>query len=56
MDPQFSMLLSQENSRQESSYVRHLFRFNSKPNKFEERVDFLKWDGEVCRDQELGTL
>ena len=33
-----------------------LFRFKAKPGKFKELVDFLKWDGEVCRDQEPGTL
>jgi len=33
-----------------------LFRFKAKPEKFHELVAFLKWDGEVCRDQEPGTL
>jgi alkylhydroperoxidase/carboxymuconolactone decarboxylase family protein YurZ len=33
-----------------------LFRYKAKPEKFEELLDFLKRDGEVCRDQEPGTL
>jgi quinol monooxygenase YgiN len=33
-----------------------LFRIEAKPGKYQELVEFLKWDGEVCRDQEPGTL
>jgi quinol monooxygenase YgiN len=33
-----------------------LFRVEAKPGKHQELIDFLKWDGEVCRDQEPGTL
>jgi len=33
-----------------------LFRFKAKPGKRQALIDFLKWDGEVCRDQEPGTL
>ncbi len=33
-----------------------LFRFKAKPEKFQELVDFFKENGEVCRDQEPGTL
>ncbi|SEM07341.1 autoinducer 2-degrading protein [Syntrophus gentianae] len=33
-----------------------LFRIEAKPGKYQELVDFMKWDGEVCRDQEPGTL
>jgi quinol monooxygenase YgiN len=33
-----------------------LFRVEAKPGKYHELVDFLMWDGEVCRDQEPGTL
>jgi autoinducer 2-degrading protein len=33
-----------------------LFRIEAKPGKYQELFDFLTWDGEVCRDQEPGTL
>ena len=33
-----------------------LFKFKPKPGKRQELLDFLKWDAEVCRDQEPGTL
>ena len=33
-----------------------LFRVEAKPGKHQELLDFLQWDGEVCRDQEPGTL
>jgi len=33
-----------------------LFRIEAKSGKYQELVNFLKWDGEVCKDQEPGTL
>jgi quinol monooxygenase YgiN len=33
-----------------------LFRVEAKPGKYQELVDFLTWDAEVCRDEEPGTL
>ena len=33
-----------------------LFRLHLKPNKKSELIEFLKWDGEVARDTEPGTL
>jgi (4S)-4-hydroxy-5-phosphonooxypentane-2,3-dione isomerase len=33
-----------------------LFRIEAKPGKRQELVDFLRWDSEVGRDQEPGTL
>ncbi|MDR4498752.1 MAG: ester cyclase [Candidatus Scalindua sp.] len=33
-----------------------LFRVKAKPGKYQELIDFLNWDGDVCRDLELGTL
>ena len=33
-----------------------VFRVEAKPGKFQELVDFLTWDAEVCRDEEPGTL
>jgi quinol monooxygenase YgiN len=33
-----------------------LFRVEAKPGKYQELIDFLKWNGEVCRDHEPGTL
>ena len=33
-----------------------LFRVEAKPEKFQELVDFMAWDSEVCRDEEPGTL
>ena len=33
-----------------------VFRAEAKPGKFQELVDFMTWDAEVCRDEEPGTL
>lgn len=33
-----------------------LFRVEANPGKFQELVDFITWDAEVCRDEEPGTL
>ena len=33
-----------------------VFRIEAKPGKYQELVEFLTWDGEVCRDREPGTL
>ncbi len=33
-----------------------LFRLHLKPGKKSELIEFLKWDGEVARDSEPGTL
>ena len=33
-----------------------LFRVEANPGKFQELVDFLTWDAEVCRDEEPGTV
>ena len=33
-----------------------VFRIEAQPAKYQELVEFLKWDGEVCRDREPGTL
>ncbi len=33
-----------------------LFRIEAKPGKHQELIDFMKWDGNVCKDQEPGTL
>lgn len=33
-----------------------LFRVEAKPGKYQELINFLKWDVEVCRDEEPGTL
>ena len=33
-----------------------LFRIEAQPGKRQELVDFLRWDGEIGRDQEPGTL
>src|SRR5437870_1626562 len=33
-----------------------VFRIEAQPGKYQELVEFLKWDGEVCRDCEPGTL
>jgi (4S)-4-hydroxy-5-phosphonooxypentane-2,3-dione isomerase len=33
-----------------------VFRIEAQPGKYRELVEFLRWDGEVCRDQEPGTL
>lgn len=33
-----------------------LFRAKAKPGKYQELIEFLEWDGEVCRDKEPGTL
>jgi autoinducer 2-degrading protein len=33
-----------------------LFRFEAKAGKLDELIKFLKWDGEVCKDKEPGTL
>jgi autoinducer 2-degrading protein len=32
------------------------FRVEARPGKYEELLDFLRWDGEFCRDHEPGTL
>ena len=33
-----------------------LFRVEANPGKFQELVDFMTWDAEVCQDEEPGTL
>src|SRR5262245_40608085 len=33
-----------------------VFRIEARPGKYQELLEFLKWDGEVCRDREPGTL
>src|SRR5262249_19323169 len=33
-----------------------VFRIEGQPGKYQELVEFLKWDGEICRDREPGTL
>lgn len=33
-----------------------LFRVEANPGKYQELVDFMTWDAEVCRDEEPGTL
>jgi len=33
-----------------------LFRIEARPGKHQELIEFMKWDGEVCRDQEPGAL
>jgi quinol monooxygenase YgiN len=33
-----------------------VFRIEAQPGKYQELVEFLRWDGEVCRDREPGTL
>ncbi len=33
-----------------------LFRIEANPGKRQELIDFLRWDGEIGRDQEPGTL
>jgi quinol monooxygenase YgiN len=33
-----------------------LFIDEAKPGKFQELVDFMTWDAEICRDKEPGTL
>jgi hypothetical protein len=33
-----------------------VFRIEAQLGKYQELVEFLKWDGEVCRDREPGTL
>lgn len=33
-----------------------LFRIEAKPGRRQELIDFLRWDGEIGRDQEPGTL
>ena len=30
-----------------------VFRIEGQPGKYQELVEFLKWDGEVCRNREL---
>jgi autoinducer 2-degrading protein len=33
-----------------------VFRIEAQPGKHQELLEFLKWDGEICRDHEPGTL
>ena len=33
-----------------------IFRIEARPGKYQELLEFLKWDGEVCRDREPGTV
>jgi hypothetical protein len=33
-----------------------LFRIEANPGKRQELIDFLRWDGEIGRDQEPGTI
>jgi len=33
-----------------------LFRVEAKPGKYQELIEFLTWDGKVCRDTEPTTL
>lgn len=33
-----------------------VLRVKTHPGKFQEFIDFLKWDAQICRDQEPGTL
>jgi autoinducer 2-degrading protein len=33
-----------------------VFRIEATPGKYQELLEFLKWDGEICRDREPGTV
>ena len=33
-----------------------VFSIEARPGKHQELLEFLRWDGEVCRDREPGTL